>query len=100
MAHVHGPDCAHGAEQPRVQMSAEQQQALAQQQQEMTDLRSEPYKKVALELAQFLRHNATLKNKSGVLDGKRVEYFKGVWCFVCQLLTDVVRQIMSESFTI
>ncbi|ORY74129.1 translocation protein Sec62, partial [Protomyces lactucae-debilis] len=25
----------------------------------------------------FLRHNALLKNKSGVLDGKRVEYFKG-----------------------
>lgn len=78
MAHVHGPNCAHGAEQPPVELTPEQQQLLAQQQQEMTDLRSEPYKKIALELAQFLRHNATLKNKSGVLDGKRVEYFKGI----------------------
>lgn len=44
----------------------------------MADLRTEPYKKVALEMAQFLRHHPTLKNKSGNLDGKRVEYFKGM----------------------
>lgn len=76
--HVHGPNCNHGGpQQPQVALTPEQQQVLAQQQQQMVDLRSEPYKKIALELAQFLRHNATLKNKSGVLDGKRVEYFKG-----------------------
>ena len=76
-SHIHGPNCAHGAESAPVTLTPEQQQALAQQQQQMTDLRSEPYKKIALELAQFLRHNTMLKNKSGALDGKRVEYFKG-----------------------
>lgn len=75
--HVHGPNCNHGDGQQPVALTPEQQKMLAEQQQQMNDLRSEPYKKVALELAQFLRHNATLKNKSGVLDGKRVEYFKG-----------------------
>lgn len=74
-SHVHGPNCSHGPE--TAAPTPEQLQLLAQQQQQMTDLRSEPYKKIALELAQFLRHNAMLKNKSGALDGKRVEYFKG-----------------------
>lgn len=76
MEHQHGPNCNHDG-QPPVQLTPEQHAQLLAQQQQMTDLRSEPFKKVALELAQFLRHNAALKNKPGVLDGKRVEYFKG-----------------------
>lgn len=78
MAHQHGPNCNHGSPQQQVVLTPEQQQQLLAQQKEMTDLRSEPFKKVALELAQFLRHNSALKNKPGVLDGKRVEFFKGI----------------------
>ena len=29
-------------------------------------------------LAKFLRYNAALKNRVGVINGKRVEFFKGV----------------------
>lgn len=77
--HVHGPDCNFsGQQQQPVPLTPEQQQQLIQQQQQMADLRSEPYKKAALDMAQFLRHNPVLKNKSGILDGKRVEYFKGM----------------------
>jgi hypothetical protein len=64
-------------QQQQQQLTPEQQQQLAAAQQQMEDLRSEPFKKQALELAQFLRHNPVLKNKQGVLDGKRVDYFKG-----------------------
>ncbi|BFZ57207.1 Translocation protein S62 [Savitreella phatthalungensis] len=51
--------------------------AVPQHQQQQVDLRSEPYKQQAIAVGQFLRHLAALKNKSGVLDGKRAEYFKG-----------------------
>ena len=56
------------------QLTPEQMAALQQQ---MIDLRGESYKQQAIAIAQFLRHLGSLKNKSGVLDGKRVEYFKG-----------------------
>lgn len=61
-------------QQQQQQLTPEQMAALQQQ---MVDLRAEPYRLQAVAIAQFLRHLGTLKNKSGVLDGKRVEYFKG-----------------------
>ena len=76
MAHQHGPGCNHDHS-AAMPLSPEQQAQVLAAQQEATNLRKEPFKKIALDLAQFLRHHTELKNKPGVLDGKRVEYFKG-----------------------